>query len=510
MVKQKKKKINYRKKILVCLGIMLILINCLVAMVQAGSYVQGQKGNFRLTLQETDSQGNQTPLSGVKLKLYKIGVVEFDGNVHFKLDNQLASTGVDFEKLESAGDWYTAAETLATVVEKTSLTPTEAESDAEGKIAYSDLEEGMYLIIGSADSTADVTPMLLSMPFVQEDEGWVYDVQAYPKAVKKDLTTTGITVTKRLYYIDQSTFERTPMQATNESFKIGLFLDKDGTIPYGNDYVKTVNIQNADSGTVSFDDVPNGTYYIFELDSNNKATTLNQAIEVSEGRSFYYNVTDASEAENNSVAIDKTSNPKATVYVNNNYYYLPDGFYLEGQINIKKRVVVDGQETKVNDTFYAGVFQKASDGTLTLVQNTELKQNDTVTVKIPFSQSNMPDSISYVVKETDKDGKVLNTDSFPYEISGEGTVTLEKSKQYKSSIELTNTKNSDTTKTTTNESGNSGNNGNNDASNHSGSTSQQPVKTGDTSNPALWAILLIISAVVIIGFYTKRKRNTKK
>ena len=165
------------------------------------------------------------------------------------------------------------------------------------------------------------------------------------------------------------------------------------------------------------------------------------AIQVSGGRSFYYNVTDASETENNSATISKADSPKAAVYVNNNYYYLPDGFYLEGKIDIKKRVIVDGQETKVSDTFYAGVFKEVGDGSLTLVQNAELKQNDTVTVKIPFEQSNMPDTVSYVVKETDKDGNVLNAASFPYEISGEGTVTLEKSKQYKSSIELTNTKN---------------------------------------------------------------------
>lgn len=245
------------------------------------------------------------------------------------------------------------------------------------------------------------------------------------------------------------------------------------------------------------------------LGGSRKHRMSRYAIQVSGGRSFYYNVTDASETENNSATISKADSPKAAVYVNNNYYYLPDGFYLEGKIDIKKRVIVDGQETKVSDTFYAGVFKEAGDGSLTLVQNAELKQNDTVTVKIPFEQSNMPDTVSYVVKETDKDGNVLNAASFPYEISGEGTVTLEKSKQYKSSIELTNTKNSDTTRTTTGGSGDSDTTNGNNASSHGGSTSQKPVKTGDTSNPALWGILLLISAGVILGSYARRKRNSK-
>lgn len=509
MVKQKKKKFKMWNKLLAFLGMFVMLTCCLAGTVQAGSYEAGKKGSLNLTVQQTDEDGKTTPLTGVKLELYRVADVSFDGNVHFVLTSSMSSAGVDFEKLESAGDWYSAAETLAATVGKTTLTPTEAVSDGEGKISYSDLEEGMYLLIGSADSTATVTPMLLSIPFVEENEGWVYDVQAYPKAVKKETETTGITVTKRLYYIDQSTFVKTPMQAVDESFKIGLFLDKDGTVPYGNDYIKTVSIQNADSGTVTFEDVPDGTYYIFELDNDNKVTALNKTIQVSGGRSFYYNVTDASETENNSATISKADSPKAAVYVNNNYYYLPDGFYLEGKIDIKKRVVVDGQETKVSDTFYAGVFKEAGDGSLTLVQNAELKQNDTVTVKIPFEQSNMPDTVSYVVKETDKDGNVLNANSFPYEISGEGTVTLEKSKQYKSSIELTNTKNSDTTRTTTGGSGGSDTTNGNNASSHGGSTSQKPVKTGDTSNPALWGILLLISAGVILGSYARRKRNSK-
>ena len=54
----------------------------------------------------------------------------------------------------------------------------------------------MYLVIGAAESSVKVTPMLLTVPFASTEEGWIYDVQAYPKAEKSK--TEGITVQKSL------------------------------------------------------------------------------------------------------------------------------------------------------------------------------------------------------------------------------------------------------------------------------------------------------------------------
>lgn len=516
MVKQCKKKRKIWNKILACLGMILMLANCFTGIVQAGDYIPDQKGSFTLTLQETDAENNTTPLKDVALNLYKVGGVDTsDGNVHFIIDDKLSFTGIDFDTIESAGDWYTAAEKISTAVTEAGLTATQGTSDAEGKVVYSDLEQGMYLIIqGDADSKVSVSPMLLSVPFVQEGEGWIYDVQAYPKAETKPVTTA-INVTKRLYYINSSTFERTEMNTEDGTYKIGLYLDKAGTIPYGGDYLKEINIKNASSGTATYSDVPDGTYYIFELDENNKPMTLNQEMQVANGRTYFYNVTDSAEKEDNSTTISKETTPETVAYVNNNYYYLPDGYYLSGKIDIKKRVLVGGQESTVNDTFYAGVFEKNSDGSLKLVQTVELKQNDTVTVTIPFEQNTMPDKVTYTVKETDKDGNILNANDFPYAISGEGDVTLEQSQQYKGSIELTNSKDAETTPGATNtpapgsnDNNNGGNGNNTPANNNGGSTSQSPVKTGDTSNPAMWALILICSAIVI-GIFVKRARKQK-
>lgn len=172
MVKQKKKKFKMWNKLLAFLGMFVMLTGCLAGTVQAGSYEAGKKGSLNLTVQQTDEDGKTTPLTGVKLELYRVADVSFDGNVHFVLTSSMSSAGYDFDSFKNASEWYSAAEKLAEVAAASSVKPVEAVSDEQGKVVYSDMEEGMYLVIGAAESSVKVTPMLLTVPFASTEEGW--------------------------------------------------------------------------------------------------------------------------------------------------------------------------------------------------------------------------------------------------------------------------------------------------------------------------------------------------
>lgn len=410
----------------------------------------------------------------------------------------------------------TEAEVIATVDTDTQLplieTVTGEDEFTWYKVSYeeaqayvrSDMEEGMYLVIGAAESSVKVTPMLLTVPFASTEEGWIYDVQAYPKAEKSN--TAGIIVEKRLYRINPNTFELDEITADDATYKVGLFLDKDGTIPYGDDYIRTIHIQNAQSGKASYSNVLRGTYYVFELDENNKAIKLNDEVQIDKENSFHYNVTNAADKEDNSVVVDdNTVATDIAAYVNNIFSTLPEGFFVNGKIEITKNVVVDGVKKTVDDKFYATVFDDSGKA----VSTVELKQNDKVTVTVPFSED-IKDTVTYAVKETDKDGNVLDKDSFAYVVSGEGSVKLNESDQYHGSIEITNTK-KDAAVTPGGSNGGSGtSNGGSDASSHGGSATSRPVKTGDPMNPAFWGLVLLVSVIVIAGgvvAYKKRKQK---
>ena len=72
----------------------------------ADDYVAGKTGNINLTIQETGEDGTVKPIPNVNLTLYKVGSVTFDRNVHFVVDSALQFTGIDFENLKTADEWY--------------------------------------------------------------------------------------------------------------------------------------------------------------------------------------------------------------------------------------------------------------------------------------------------------------------------------------------------------------------------------------------------------------------
>lgn len=543
MEKRTKRK-NFLSSFLAILVMAVMLTGSMAQEVLADDYVAGKTGNINLTIQETGEDGTVKPIPNVKMTLYKVGSVTFDGNVHFVADNALQFTEIDFENLKTADEWYKTAETLSAAVKRADFNGSEMQSDAEGKIVYSNVAEGVYLIVQSNpdDPDVSVSPMVLTVPFAEESTGWTYDVQAYPKAVTHEGDKeTQIQVTKQLFYIDDA-FNIIAMNADDATYKMGLFLDKEGTIPFRSDYMKDIRLVNAHSGTAVWSNVPDGTYYVFELDENGSPMVMNDLIEIEEGKSFYYNVTDAGENESNEAVISQSNSTESVSYVNNYYNYIPDGFSLRGFISINKKVLVNGVEDTVNDTFYASVFKAESDGSLLLVETAELKQNGTVTLEVSFDSGEEPESVEYTVMETDKEGNPIDKDLFPYEVSGEGDIILNKSERYKNSIDITNsmetepdpdptetptptpTKGAELTVTPPEQTvtptpsdkpntpdSNTPNipNTSNTSGNDSGTTGRTSVKTGDDTPIGTWVGILAATIVVagVAGFAVKRKKK---
>ena len=543
MEKRTKRK-NFLSSFLAILVMAVMLTGSMAQEVLADDYVAGKTGNINLTIQETGEDGTVKPIPNVKMTLYKVGSVTFDGNVHFVADNALQFTEIDFENLKTADEWYKTAETLSAVVKRADFNGSEMQSDAEGKIVYSNVAEGVYLIVQSNpdDPDVSVSPMVLTVPFAEESTGWTYDVQAYPKAVTHERDKeTQIQVTKQLFYIDDA-FNIIAMNADDATYKMGLFLDKEGTIPFRSDYMKDIRLVNAHSGTAVWSNVPDGTYYVFELDENGSPMVMNDLIEIEEGKSFYYNVTDAGENESNEAVISQSNSTESVSYVNNYYNYIPDGFSLRGFISINKKVLVDGVEDTVDDTFYASVFKAESDGSLLLVETAELKQNGTVTLEVSFDSGEEPESVEYTVMETDKEGNPIDKDLFSYEVSGEGDIILNKSERYTNSIDITNsmktepdpdptetptptpTKGAELTVTpseqtvtpTPSDKPNTPDsstpnipNTSNKSGNDSGTTGRTSVKTGDDTPIGTWVGILAATIVVagVAGFAVKRKKK---
>lgn len=285
-MKNRRKQGKIFRSLLAVLMLTAMLVTSVLQPVFAGDYEAGKTGNLTLTVQQADEEGNQTPLPDVGLTIYKVGSVNFDGNVHFVLDEALAAAAIDFDSITTADGWYEAAEKLAAMIVSgiVDVWGMSKSSDAEGNMTFADLAEGMYLVVQTdGNSSVMVSPMLISVPFADQEQGWMYDVQAYPKSVSNPQKHTQIQVTKRIYNVDEND-NVIPLETKEDvTYNVGLYLDPDGEARYGE--MQKIHIQNASSGTATWTDVPDGTYYVFELDEDGNLLQQNTKIKVDD--TFY-------------------------------------------------------------------------------------------------------------------------------------------------------------------------------------------------------------------------------
>ena len=328
---------------------------------------------------------------------------------------------------------------------------------------------------------------------------------------KSDGKEGSVTVTKKISLVDE---DANVVEAFAKDYTtyIGIFTDSAGEHPYGGDYLQTVQIHNGSSGSVSFTGLPKGTYYIFETDANGTPIAYDD-FQTGDIGSFICTVEDGDATVN---VKNKSDN---SVTLNNVYYDFPDGFAYNGTINITKNVIKDGESADVDDTFYAGIFTKDANGTYVLLNGMvyELLQNDTITVDVPLGGEDGSEPVTYYVMETDETGTPIDKDVFAYEVSGEGTVSLDKD-NLESAITIVNTVDEEEqitpTPTPSTPSGNT-------TTTTSGGTTAQVhesdskrvigVKTGDNTPIGAYAAVLVIAALAIAGgiYYKKKRKNSK-
>lgn len=229
-----------------------------------------------------------------------------------------------------------------------------------------------------------------------------------------------ITVTKKVTYANGGDF--TDLIAQDDTFYVNLFTDAAGKYPYKGALPQAIHLVNASAGSVTFSDLAQGTYYVYETDANGNVINLDQQ-GMHNGSQFMCTVDGGS----NIVKLDLKAGPKeGAVNLENVFFDIPTGYSYKGEININKQVLKGTTQTTTDDTFYAGVFTKGDDGVYNLFTVVTLVQNDTVTVEVPLGGKDGTEPINYYILETDADGNILDLDVFEYEVTGEGTVALSK------------------------------------------------------------------------------------
>lgn len=368
-------------------------------------------------------------------------------------------------------------------------------TDANGELTVSKLPAGDYYFVETKapkgyviSKDAEGQPVKYLFTIAME----AGKAQAELTVVNESGTEGSISVTKRTTLFEGGDMVDITMK--DATFYVGLFKDAEGKQPCGTNYVKSIHMSGQNvSEVVTFSGLESGVYYILETDASGNAFAMNA--QQNDDIVKYQCMVDGEGS--NMVTLDLAADVvEGKVNLNNLYLDLPAGYYRDAEISITKTVMKDGKETRVSDDFYVGIFTKESDGTLALYDIVELAQNGMVAVTVPLGGADGTEDITYYVYETDALGNLIDKDTFVYEVSGEGAVTVT-AEEVEASITLINTV-KDEEEETEEETEKV-------VEKTSQEESSEAVDTGDQTPISLYTLLLVVSAAVFVLMIFKRK-----
>ena len=166
--------------------VLLLLSLCLSAFAAAPDL--DRKGSLTFTMAY-----NSIPIPGGKLNIYRIAtVMELAGDLHYAWTPELADSGLQLSKYATA----VFADRISMLVDSRSLPAASNTIDDHGKVSFTDLECGLYVVYQRtpAPGFEPIRAFCISIPMI-EDGQFVYDIHGSPKP-RPETTTTEITVTR--------------------------------------------------------------------------------------------------------------------------------------------------------------------------------------------------------------------------------------------------------------------------------------------------------------------------
>ena len=317
------------------------------------------------------------------------------------------------------------------------------------------------------------------------------------KDEKNDSKDVSVSVTKKLVTVDG-----TVIGAADAIYYVALYSDADCTERVSD--VLALNFKNASASTVTFTGLEKGqTYYVGECEADGTCYLANIC---ADGTMYMVDFSDG-----NAVTVDNADG-STTVYFDNQFEKIPDGYYKEAELNITKKLVgSDGKAKNSNEIFYAGIF--ADEGFTQL--SADVSQNivplelaggseATALVNVALPESG---SITLYVTEVDSNGKpVAGAASFKYDVTVDNAQVTLNDDNLSANVVITNTENS-TKVTPTPGTPNTPNTPNTTG----GFSGKSAVRTGD-STPIGGFIALFAAAAVIAGaavFFKRRRKDEK-
>lgn len=166
---------KWKKRAAALLSALLAVVLTCGAAFAAGELDLSRKGSVSVTLRNSDGDA----VSGGSLTLYQVAEVESGSSgLSFAYTEDFAGCGYSLSDLSSRS----LAEKLAKWAEDCDALATRSLGE-DGKVTFSSLPLGLYLLVQeeAPEDYEAISPFLVTVP-LQDEDGYVYDVDASPKA----------------------------------------------------------------------------------------------------------------------------------------------------------------------------------------------------------------------------------------------------------------------------------------------------------------------------------------
>ena len=199
------------------------------------------------------------PLANVQFSIYKIAHVSNDFN--FEVIDRFNGYSINLEGIKDETEWCNIADTLQSYITKDNIEPNSTLcTDEQGSVSFSDLEAGLYLVIGDTTSldnkTIKTKPFLVSLPSVDRETNKIINnvtVETKTDNIPKD--EGGLEVHKVWVNDDK-------MNVRPKAIEVGLYRNKE--------LYKTITLNKENNWKYVFSDLePDVSWDIVEMNIPN-------------------------------------------------------------------------------------------------------------------------------------------------------------------------------------------------------------------------------------------------
>ncbi len=166
--------------------------------------------------------------AGLNIQIYR--VAEISEFADFMLTGAFQSLPVSLENIKTQGEWREVASTLsAYVVSEEISADYEAATGEDGTVTFTDLPLGLYLVYMVRGNTEDgychFDSFMISVPTLDAEDNWAYDVVARPKSFHKVIVPKEISYTVNKLWKDEGHEHLRPQNISIDLYRDGEFVE---------------------------------------------------------------------------------------------------------------------------------------------------------------------------------------------------------------------------------------------------------------------------------------------